>query len=86
MQAEHEEFKSLKDDDFVGFFKLYSKIQSDTRHYFDSNRQWKNFFRMHESYLRHYYLQMAIDMKQKGSTIPEIQQAVEKDAKEYFRE
>ena len=53
VQAEHEEFKSIKDDDFVGFFKLYSKIQSDTRHYFESNRQWKDFFRMHDSYLRH---------------------------------
>lgn len=56
VQAEHEEFKSVKDDDFVGFFKLYSKLQSDTRHYFESNRQWKDFFRMHDSYLRQHYL------------------------------
>lgn len=86
VQAEHEEFKEVKDDDFVGFFKLYSKIQSDTRHYFDSNRQWKNFFRLHDSYLRQHYLQMAIELKKQGKTIPEIQQAVEVDAKEYFRE
>lgn len=72
VQAEHEEFKDVKDDDFIGFFKLYSKLTTDTRHYFDSNRQWKDFFRMHDSYLRQHYLQMAIEMSKAGKSVAEI--------------